>query len=94
MILYTCPARTHGGNAPLIKHPCGVAANALDAAGQTYEVKVVGGFKNVPFSRRGKRQEIVDLTGQEDVPVLVTDDGSIISGSQAIVAWARGLDSA
>ena len=91
MILYTCPARTHGANAPLVKHPCGVAAKALDAAGQSYEVKVVGGFKNVPFSRRGKRQEILDLTGQEDVPVLVTDDGSIITGSKAIVAWARGL---
>jgi len=91
MILYTCPARTHGANAPLVKHPCGVAAKALDAAGQTYKVKVVGGFKNLPFSRRGKRQEIIDLTGQQDVPVLVTDDGSIIAGSQAIVAWARGL---
>jgi glutathione S-transferase len=91
MILYTCPAQTHGANAPLVKHPCGVAAKALDAAGQSYEVKVVGGFKNVPFSRRGKRQEIVDLTGQEDVPVLVTDDGSIITGSEAIVAWARAL---
>jgi len=91
MILYTCPARTHGANAPVVKHPCGVAAKALDAAGQTYEVKVVGGFKNVPFSRRGKRQEIVALTGQQDVPVLVTDDGSTIAGSQAIVAWARGL---
>ena len=94
MILYTCPAQTHGANAPLVKHPCGVAAKALDAAGQSYEVKVVGGFKNVPFSRRGKRREIVDLTGQEDVPVLVTDDGSIITGSKAIVDWARNLRSA
>jgi glutathione S-transferase len=91
MILYTCPAQTHGANAPLVKHPCGVAAKALDAAGHSYEVKVVGGFKNVPFSRRGKRQEIVELTGREDAPVLVTDDGSIITGSKAIVDWARGL---
>jgi glutaredoxin 2 len=53
-----------------------------------YEVRVVGGFKNVPFSRRGKRSQIVDLTGQEDVPVLVTDDGSIVTGSREIVAWA------
>ncbi|HWJ51480.1 MAG TPA: glutathione S-transferase N-terminal domain-containing protein [Solirubrobacteraceae bacterium] len=88
MDLYTCPARTHGANAPIIKHPCGVAAQALDKAGHTYTVKVVGGFKNVPFSRRGKRDEIRKLTGQEDVPVLVLDDGSTINGSGAIVAWA------
>jgi glutathione S-transferase len=89
MDLYTCAARTHGANAPLLKHPCGVAAQALDNAGHTYTVKVVGGFKNVPFSRRGgKRDEIRELTGQEDVPVLVLDDGSTISGSGAIVEWA------
>ena len=88
MLLYTCPARTHGASAPLIKHPCGVAAQALDAAGHPYEVKVVGGFKNVPLSRRGKRGEIRELTGQEDVPVLVLDDGKTVSGSGAIVDWA------
>jgi glutathione S-transferase len=88
MDLYTCPARTHGANAPLVKHPCGVAAQALDDAGHTYEVKVVGGFKSIPFSRRGKRDEIVALTGQEDVPVLVLDDGTTVNGTGAIVAWA------
>jgi glutathione S-transferase len=88
MDLYTCPARTHGANAPLVKHPCGVAAQALDDAGHAYTVKVVGGFKNVPFSRRGKREEIMALTGQEDVPVLVLDDGTTVNGSGAIVEWA------
>jgi glutathione S-transferase len=88
VVLYTCPARTHGANAPIVKHPCGVAAQALDRAGQSYTVKVVGGFKKVPLSRRGKRAEILELTGQEDVPVLVLDDGSTISGTDAIVEWA------
>lgn len=88
MVLYTCPARTHGANAPLVKHPCGVAAEALDRAGQPYTVKVVGGFKKVPLSRRGKRAEILELTGQEDVPVLVLDDGSTVDGTEAIVKWA------
>jgi glutathione S-transferase len=88
VILYTCPARTHGANAPLIKHPCGVAAQALDDAGHSYEVKVDGGFKNVPLSRRGKRGEILALSGQEDVPILVLDDGTTINGSGPIVAWA------
>lgn len=88
MDLYTCPARAHGANAPIVKHPCGVAAQALDNAGHAYTVKVVGGFKNVPFSRRGKRDEIRELTGQEDVPVLVLDDGGTVCGSGAIVEWA------
>ncbi len=89
MVLYTCPARTHGADAPLIKHPCGVAAKALDAAGHTYTVKTVGGFKNLPFSRRGRRTEIMALTGQQDVPVLVLEDGTVVQGSGAIVAWAE-----
>jgi glutathione S-transferase len=90
MVLYTCPAGTHGASAPVIKHPCGVAAQALDRAGHTYTVKTVGGFKHIPFSRRGKRGEIRELTGQDDVPVLVLDDGSAITGSGVIVEWAAG----
>jgi hypothetical protein len=33
MVLYTCPARTHGATTPIIKHPCGVAGKALGDAG-------------------------------------------------------------
>jgi hypothetical protein len=89
MRLYTCPAGKRGASAPLVKHPCGVAARALDAAGLRYELQVVGGFKNIPFSRRGRRDEIVALTGQEDVPVLLLDDGTTIQGSAAIARWAQ-----
>jgi hypothetical protein len=88
MILYTCAGRKHGGSLPLVQHACGVAAKALDDGGHEYEIKVVGGFKRFPRSRRGKRDEIRELTGQEDVPVLLTDDGAVIQGSQHIVAWA------
>jgi hypothetical protein len=88
MDLYTCPARTHGADTPIVKHPCGVAAQALEKAGHSYSVKAVGGFKNVPFSRRGKRDQIIELTGQQDVPILVLDDGGVIQGSTAIVDWA------
>lgn len=88
MILYTCAVGTRAGKAPIVQHPCGVAGDALDAAGHSYTVKHVGGFKNIPFSRRGKRREIVELTGQEDVPVLVLDDGSTVVGSREIAAWA------
>lgn len=89
MILYTCAGKKHGASVPLVRHACGVAAKALDEAGHRYEVEVVGGFKHVPLSRRGRRDRIVELTGQEDVPVLVADDGTVVQGSERIVAWAR-----
>jgi len=88
MLLYTCAARRFGATTPVIKHPCGVAAKALDDAGHAYTLEVVGGFKNVPFSRHGKREKIIELTGQEDVPVLVLDDQTVVTGTKAIVAWA------
>ena len=89
MVLYTCAAQKHGATTPVIKHPCGQAAKALDDGGHAYEIEVVGGFKNIPFSRRGRREKIRELTGQDDVPVLVADDGTVVQGSQKIVAWAR-----
>lgn len=89
MKLYTCPAQKHGASAPGIKHPCGVAAKALDDAGWAYELEVVGGFKALGFTRRGKRDKIRELTGQDDVPVLVLDDDGVVTGTKAIVAWAR-----
>ena len=88
MKLFTCRAAKHGGDTPLIKHPCGVAAKALDEAGYRYEMEIVGGFKNLPFSRRGRRDRIVKLTGQKDVPVLLLDDGTAVQGSSNIVRWA------
>ena len=88
VLLYTCPARTHGANFPVVPHPCGIAAQALERSGHTFTVKTVGGFKNIPLSRRGKRDEIIALTGQPDVPVLVLDDNSVIHGTNAIVEWA------
>lgn len=84
MILYTCGARKRG--APM--HPCGRAAKALDDAGIAYEIEVVGGYKALPWTRRGKRDEIRRLTGQEDVPVLVGADGLAVAGTGEIVAWA------
>ena len=88
MKLYTCPSKTIGGTVPVITHPCGRAAHALNQAGLDYEVETVGGWKLLPFTRRGKRDGIRRLTGQEDVPVLVLDDGEAIAGTDAIVAWA------
>lgn len=90
MLLYTCAGKKIGASTPFIQHPCGAAAKALDEAGYRYELKAVRGFKNIPFSTiGGARDEIVALTGQKDVPVLVLDDGTAINGYKAIIAWAQ-----
>ncbi|WP_026911338.1 glutathione S-transferase N-terminal domain-containing protein [Patulibacter minatonensis] len=82
--LYTCPAKT----ASPFMHPCGRAAKALTTHGHAFEVEAVAGFKALPWTRRGKRDAIREISGQEDVPVYVADDGTVVSGNRAIVAWA------
>ena len=42
----------------------------------------------VELAGGGKRDEIRRLTGQEDVPILLLDDGDTVVGTKAIVAWA------
>jgi glutathione S-transferase len=89
MILYTC---TDGKSLAAIGHPCAKAAKALDEAGHSYEMKQVKGGR-LKFwtwsSRSSDRAEIKQLSGQEGVPILVLDDGEVISGSGKIVSWAQ-----
>jgi Glutathione S-transferase, N-terminal domain len=90
MKLYVCygtwkPAPRPGG------HPCGNAHEAVKQAGYEPEVVRSYGLGLLPdFMQltRGRR-EVKRLTGNYWVPVLVTDDGAVIQGSQQIVEWAR-----
>jgi glutathione S-transferase len=82
--LYTCPAQ----DAAPRMHPCGRAAKALRDHGHPFAIETVGGVKALPWTRRGRRDGIRELTGQEDVPVLVADDGTVVTGNRAIVRWA------
>lgn len=87
MLLYTCAGKKTGAS---LGHPCGKASKALDDAGHTYDLEVVAGFKNVPFTTGGgKRDKLVDLTGNKDAPVLVLADGTVVAGSSNIAEWAR-----
>jgi glutathione S-transferase len=89
MVLYTCGQRTSG---PALLHPCAAAGKALDAAGHEYEVKAVGGYRLAPWTwsrRSADRAEVKELSGTNEVPVLVLDDGTVISDSRAIVRWAK-----
>lgn len=93
MVLYTCVHGASFGGLPApLAHPCGRAAKALDDAGYEYEVKQVKGgaakFWTWP-SRARDRAEVEKLSGQRAVPILVLDDGEVVSGSGRIVAWAR-----
>ena len=70
-------------------HPCKVAHDALKEAGHAPEVVKVYGFAELPDVTRG-RTEVKRLTGESYVPVLVLDDGKVISDSKAIATWAKG----
>jgi glutathione S-transferase len=89
VVLYTCGQKTRG---PAFAHPCGKAGKALDDAGYEYELKTVGGYRLMPWtwgSRGADRTEVKRLSGTNEVPILVLDDGEVISGSGAIARWAK-----
>jgi glutathione S-transferase len=93
VVLYTCTyGKAFGGLPGPIAHPCGRAAKALDDTGHTYEYEQVKGgslkFWTWP-SRASDRAEIEQLSGQRSVPILVLDDGEVVTGSGAIVRWAK-----
>jgi len=82
--LFRSPLRPGG-------HPCRSAQVALDEAGyqpeiiKSYGLGIFPGALNFTKGRR----EVKQLTGNYWVPVLVTDDGSVIQGSHEIADWAR-----
>jgi hypothetical protein len=73
------------------RHPCGVAHEALKEAGYNPDVVRCYGWTELPavFNLTPGRRKVKQLTGENMVPVLVTDDAEIVTGSSEIVAWAR-----
>jgi len=71
-------------------HPCGLAHQALTDAGYDPEVKRCYGWEALPavFNLTPGRREVKRLTGDVVVPVLATDEGEVVAGSQVIAAWA------
>jgi glutaredoxin len=79
VVLYRCPTPTDW------LCPCGTVARRLRKLGVPYRTE------RVPYDRR-RRPEIVELTGQRRVPVLVDGD-EVISDSKRILEyleWSRG----
>ena len=92
MLLFTCDLGTSLGGLGPLSHPCGRAAKALDGAGHTYDRKAVrgGSLKLWTLPARARdRAEVERLSGQRSVPILVLDDGEVVTGSQEIARWAR-----
>ncbi len=85
LTLYVCTI-DDGGPPP---HACKRAQRALRAAGHDFDKVVYG--RGIPFGlfTTGRRPELKQLSGQEKLPVLQLTDGSTISGSGAIIAWAN-----
>jgi glutaredoxin len=89
VILYTCAQEKNHAS---LRHACARAANALDEAGYEYEIRVLPGYRLVPWTwgqRRKGREEVRELTGQVNLPVLLLDEGKAITGSGTIAEWAK-----
>jgi hypothetical protein len=90
MKLYVCygtwrPAPRPGG------HPCGRAYHALIDAGHKPQVIRSYGIGLLPdaFNQTPGRKQVKRLTGNNWVPVLVTDEETVIQGSHEIENWAK-----
>ena len=84
MKLYVCWG-TFGSDG----HACAKAYNALKDAGYDPEVKKTYGWSALPAALNPGRKDVIELTGQKQVPVLVTDDGEAVRDSDQIVTWAK-----
>jgi hypothetical protein len=70
-------------------HPCRNAHEALTDAGWDPDVEKVYGLGILGDALNPTRRKVRKLSGQNMVPVLVTDDEEVISGSDKIAKWAR-----
>jgi glutathione S-transferase len=82
--LYVC----HGDEGGPRMHPCRRVQEGLNAAGVEYEKVVAAHGSPIPFLRRGSREELREATGAEKLPALKLPDGTVLTHSRAILAWA------
>ena len=73
VVLYRCPTPTN------FLCPCGAVARKLNSLGVTYRTE------RVPY-RRKSRPEVMDLTGQRRVPLLIDGD-EVIHDSKRILEF-------
>jgi Glutathione S-transferase, N-terminal domain len=90
MRIYVC-WDTNAEHPVIGKHACGVAYHAVVDAGYDPEVVKAYGWAKLPqaLNFTSGRREVRELTGSDEVPVLVLDDGEVVAGSKEIVSWAE-----
>jgi len=71
--------------------PCRIAYEALEQAGHDPQVIKAHGGRLLPgpLNRAEGGGDARRLTDDRRVPVLVTDDGEVVSETRNIVAWAK-----
>src|ERR1700676_5226199 len=84
LTLYVCHI-DEGGPPP---HACKRAQRALRRAGHDFEKVVFARGRPFGLFTKGPRPELKAMSGQEQLPVLMLPDGSTVSGSASIIAWA------
>src|SRR6187402_2193470 len=87
MKLYVCWG-TFGSPRPG-GHPCKNAYEALKEAGWDPEVDRTYGLGVLGDTLNPTRRKVRELTSQNMVPVLVTDEDEVIQDSRKIIAWAK-----
>jgi glutaredoxin len=85
LTLYVCHI-DEGGPPP---HACKRAQRALRRAGHDFEKVVFARGRLFGLFTKGRRPELKAMSGQEQLPVLLLPDGSTVSGSKNIIAWAN-----
>ena len=57
---------------------------------EDYEKMIAAPGHPIPFLRKGSRDELRAATGDEKLPALRLADGTVLTHSRAILAWAAG----
>jgi glutathione S-transferase len=79
----------HLDDGGLPPHACKRAQRALRAAGHDFDKVVAARGVLFGLFTTGRRPKLKQLSGQEQLPVLRLPDGTAISGSANIIAWAN-----
>ena len=83
--LYVC----HGDQDGPKVHPCRRVQEAMNSAGIEYEKVIAAKGSPFPWLRERPRPKLREATGSEKLPALKLNDGTVLTGSRAILRWVR-----
>jgi glutathione S-transferase len=83
--LYVC----HGDESGPKMHPCRRVQESMKSKGIEYEKVIAAKGSPFPWLRERPRAELREATGSEKLPALKLNDGTVLTGSRAILRWVR-----